>query len=90
MFDEDAVRSSVDGHTELFGWVQHPGGSNGLVTLYREDDEQWFPSMTFDIHWVKDFLSMATLLASVVTVKKGGACRNRRIRTGRESRDGDE
>lgn len=48
----------LDGHTELFGWKfdYTPGkSSNGLVSLYTEDDE-WYgePKMSFDIAWLSD------------------------------------
>jgi len=67
--NEDAVLMSdeLDGHTELFGYKFSDGGSTGLVTIYIEDDENWFPKMTFDKFWLNDFESIAKLLVAYKT-----------------------
>lgn len=56
--------SDLDGHTELWGWKFSDGGSYGLVTLYSEDDENYFVVDTFDRSWIDDlFLAAAQMLA---------------------------
>lgn len=47
-------KEDLDVAGECFGMKFHPGGSNGLVSLFVEDDELWFLKVTFDIYWLKD------------------------------------
>lgn len=53
----------IDGHGALFGYKFTEGGSNGLVTIYEEDDELWHPKMTFDIAWLPDLMQVAARAA---------------------------
>lgn len=52
-------KSDLDGCSKLFGWRFHEGGSNGLVTIYIEDDETYFPKLTCDRFWIEDLLFAA-------------------------------
>lgn len=63
--DDVLVESNLDGTVDdIFGWRFHDGGSNGLVTIYVEDDEQWFPKMTFDVYWLPSFVKMANAVGT--------------------------
>jgi hypothetical protein len=62
MWKEPLKADELDGHGDLFGWKFSDGGSNGLVTIYIEDDENWHEKMTFDVFWLADFKRMADLL----------------------------
>lgn len=75
-FDTTEIRKigELDGTRKIFGWKFHDGGSNGLVTLYLEDDENWFPKQTFDIHWAYDLmLSAACMLDDIAETESGNA-----------------
>lgn len=62
MFEEPLTEDELDGHGALFGWKFSEGGSNGLVSIYIEDDENWHRKMTFDVAWLADFRNMADAL----------------------------
>ena len=60
MEDNVMLASALSGTVgNIFGYRFHEGGSNGLVTIYVEDDEQWFPKMTFDVFWLPEFVKLA-------------------------------
>lgn len=43
----------------LFGMRFVPGGSNGLVELYVEDDENYFLKVVFDRFWLGDLINVS-------------------------------
>lgn len=45
---------------QLFAIRFVPGGSNGLIELYVEDDESYGLAMTFDRAWLPDLIATAT------------------------------
>lgn len=49
----------LDGYNDLFGF-RFQGGSNGLVTIFIEDDTFWHPKMTFDVFWLPYFYKIAS------------------------------
>lgn len=67
------MKEELDGSGELFGWKFSDGGSTGLVTIYVEDDENWYPEMTFDKYWLDDLLKAVADMKtqSLTTVVKG-------------------
>ncbi len=68
----DPVRvDELDGHKELFGWKRKQGGSNGLITIYVEDDKFWHEKMTFDVAWLPDL--RATINAATGSNNQGEA-----------------
>lgn len=57
----------LDGHCELFGFtITKRKGLSPLVTLYIEDDENWFPKLSFDVFWISDLEKMIKLLKEVL------------------------
>lgn len=58
------TEEALDGHGGLFGYKFMAGGSNGLVTIYVEDDALWHPKITFDIAWLPDLMQVAARAAT--------------------------
>lgn len=63
IFTDGCRADDLDGHTQLFGWKFHDSdranSSNGLVTIFVEDDEWYSPKMTVDRHWLDDLMIAA-------------------------------
>lgn len=52
-------RKDMDVVSSAFGIRFVPGGSNGLVEFYVEDDENYHYKMAFDWAWMLDFVDVA-------------------------------
>lgn len=56
---------------QLFALRYVPGGSNGLVELYVEDDGIYHLKMTFDRAWLPDLIATARAGQDMFGLKKG-------------------
>lgn len=64
--DEPLSARDLDGHTDLFGFkFTKRDGLSPLITVYVEDDENYFEKMTFDIAWLPDLCRMAKYAATI-------------------------
>lgn len=78
MMDDGPLRASdMDVVGKLFAMRFHPGGSTGLVTLYVEDDDNYFPKTTFDRGWLPDLVDAANRMHATSLLL--GRRRNRRL-----------
>lgn len=45
----------LDGHHAIFGYDFSYGGSNGIVSIYFEDDGFWYKQASFDVSWLPEY-----------------------------------
>jgi len=69
LYETPLGEEELDGHGSLFGWKFSAGGSNGLVSIYIEDDDNWHRKMTFDVFWLKDFKRIADAMMEAINAK---------------------